>query len=71
MALKKWYPDFAFSGNQVAPSEIDRYEVYQVICPAVASGIATTWVASAGTSGTADAVALTFNNVIADYPRNV
>jgi hypothetical protein len=67
MPLKRHYPDIRFSGNLVTPDEIDRYEQYQVINPA----ISVTFFGSA-TAGTASqAKALGLGNTVADYPRNV
>lgn len=67
MPLKRHYPDVRFSGNLVTPDEIDRYEQYQVINPA----ISVTFFGSA-TAGTASqAKALGLGNTVADYPRSV
>ena len=51
----------------VTPDEIDRYEVFNF----VNAGTVANWWASAGTSGTADTVALAIINRIPDYPRSV
>lgn len=67
MPLKRHYPDIRFSGNLVTPDEIDRYEQYQVINPAISATFFGT--AKAGTASQALAIGL--GNTRADYPRNV
>jgi len=63
--LKKHFPEFQFSGAQVSPGEIDRYEQYCIIKPS----------ASDSYVGTVDpgTVAGTFvlDNTRLDYPRNL
>ena len=60
-------PDVRFSGNQVTPDEMDRYEQYQVINPAISA----TFFGSA-TANVADAVgAIGLGNTRADYPRAI
>ena len=49
---------------------MDAYTTYVVANPATAA-LGPLFVASAGTSGTADVVAAVINNKIPDYPRNV
>ena len=66
MGLKRWDPSFAFSGNQVVPGEIDRYEQYIVAFPSASNG----WFGTVTVGGTAAVTALTITNAIADYPRN-
>jgi hypothetical protein len=63
--LKKSLPDFAFSGNQVSPNDIDRYEQYFVFAPSVDTAYIGTV-----SSSTANA-AVVFKNAYPDYPRNV
>ena len=67
MPLKRHYPDIRFSGNQVTPDEIDRYEQYQVINPAVSA----TFFGSATAGTVSEAVTVGLGNTVADYPRNV
>jgi len=67
MPLKRHYPDVRFSGNQVTPDEMDRYEQYQVINPAISATFFGT--ATAGT--VSQAVTVGLGNTVADYPRNV
>lgn len=66
MPLKRHYIDFQKqTDNKVTPDEIDRYEVYNVINPAIsATGIGS---ATAGT--VSQAVAVGFVTVKPDYPR--
>lgn len=56
----------ARSEYAIVPDEVDRYEVFR-IHPAIAASY---W-ASAGTAGTASAIALAMVNRIPDWPRNV
>lgn len=68
MPLKRF--DIAFqaqTGNQVTPDEIDRYEVYSVINPAVSATYFGS--ATAGTKSVTSAIGL--GNTVADYPRTV
>lgn len=67
MPLKRHYPDVRFSGNLVTPDEIDRYEQYQVINPAIS--VTFFGSATAGTASQARTIGL--GNTKADYPRNV
>ncbi len=69
MALKRESPglQFAKSTYAVTPDEIDRYEVVNFNLPAKD---AVFW-ASAGTAGTASAIACVIINAIPDYPRNI
>jgi hypothetical protein len=64
--LKNREPAFQAAGYKITPDEIDRYEVYDVIFPSAAG---TPGTAAAGTS--TQAKALVFDNVYADYPRNI
>lgn len=57
--------------DAITPDEIDRYEVYTIINPACASGLATKWVGTTVVSGTADTRAFVAINAILDYPRNL
>lgn len=68
MPLKRHYIDFQDqTGNKVTPDEIDRYEVYNVINPAISA----TFFGSA-TAGTVSQVAsIGLGNVRADYPRSL
>lgn len=63
--LNEHFPEFAFSGNQVAPRDVDRYEQYIVWGPSVDTSFIGTV-----SSATAAAV-LVFKNAYPDYPRNV
>lgn len=67
MPLKRHYPDVRFGANQVTPDEIDRYEQYQVINPA----ISTTFFGSATAGTVSQAVTVGLGNTVADYPRSV
>ncbi len=68
MPLKRHYIDFqAQTGNQVTPDEVDRYEVYSVVHPAISATFFGT--ATAGTANAVTAVGL--GNTRADYPRTV
>jgi hypothetical protein len=67
MPLKRHYPDIRFSGNLVTPDEIDRYEQYQVINPAISA----TFFGSATAGTVSQAVTVGLGNTVADYPRNV
>lgn len=58
--------NIAKSEYSVVPDEIDRYEVFR-IHPA----ISTTFFASAGTAGTASAIAMVITNRTPDWPRNI
>lgn len=64
--LKKHYPDITFSGNQVTPDELDRYEIYHVANPSVDP----TWFGTATGTQTVTS-ALGVINQLADYPRNM
>lgn len=65
--LKKHHADFAFSGNQATPDELDRYEQYVVINPSVSA----TWVGTAAGGTSTEAKALVLINKNLDYPRNL
>ena len=65
--LKRHYPDVRFSGNQVTPDELDRYEVYQVINPSISA----THFGSATAGTVSQSVTVGLGNTVADYPRNV
>ena len=65
--MKRHYPDFRFSGNQVTPDEIDRYEQYQVINPAISA----TFFGSATAGTVSQVAAIGLGNTRADFPRNV
>lgn len=67
MALKRHYPDVRFSGNKLTPDELDAYEQYQVVNPAISA----THVGSATAGTTSQVVAVGFTNVTPDYPRNL
>lgn len=67
MPLKRHLPDVRFSGNQVTPDEIDRYEQYQVINPAISA----TFFGSATAGTVSEAVTVGLGNTRADYPRAV
>ncbi len=64
--LKRREPALAFGWYDITPDEIDRYEVFSWT-PA----INVRWWASAGTAGTASAIALVILNRLPDYPRNI
>lgn len=68
MPLKRHHIDFqAQTGNQVTVDEIDRYEIYDVVNPAISA----TYIAAA-TAGTANQVgALTLASIAPDYPRTL
>ena len=57
----------AESEYAIVPDEIDRYEVF-TIRPGTAGA---TYLASAGTAGTASSIAVVVNNRLPDWPRNV
>ena len=56
----------AKSEYAVVPDEIDRYEVFSIE-PAISA----TFLASAGTAGTASAIAMVITNRTPDWPRNI
>lgn len=62
--LKKFFPDFTFSGNKVTPDEYDEQLYYTVANPSVSAS----WF---GTAANAAATAITLTNTKSDYPRNV
>src|SRR3990167_5537124 len=70
MSFKLSQPGLRFGGQRVSPDETDRYEVYNVNNPSTAL-LGPLFVASAGTSGTANTIAAVINNKYPDYPRNV
>lgn len=59
------FPEFQ-AGAQVAPADIDRYETYQIIGPAIGTFL---WGTVVGTSTQAKTVV--FNQILPDYPRSV
>jgi len=67
MPLKRHFPDVRFSGNKVTPDEVDVYDQYQVINPAISA----THVGSATAGTVSQVVAIGFTNVTMDYPRNL
>jgi len=68
MPLKRHYIDFqAQSGNKVTPDEIDRYEVYTVVNPAIRA----TFLGSATAGTVSQAVTVGLGNTRLDYPRTV
>lgn len=67
MPLKRHFPDVRFSGNKVTPDEMDVYQQYQVINPAIAA----THFGSATAGTLSQVVAIGLGNTVADYPRNV
>lgn len=67
MSLKVFEPSLKILNQKVTPDELDRYEMVNFVMP----GTASTWFASAGTSGTADSVACVIINALPDYPRNI
>src|SRR3972149_2189906 len=67
MGIKQDYPDLGMLGQKIAPEEIDRYEVYQIVNPGYSASWFGTW-AVAGTSAVGTAVLI---NALADYPRNL
>jgi hypothetical protein len=70
MSLSHHDPAFAFSGAQVAPSEIDRYEIINVVNPIYGTNNVGTF-AVAGTSAAGKSMVFASGNVTADYPRNL
>ena len=60
------FPEFQGAGAQVAPADIDRYEVYQIIGPQMGTF---SWGTVIGTS--TQAKTLVFDQVLPDYPRSV
>lgn len=67
MPLKRHYPDVRFAGNKATPDEMDRYEQYQVINPAISA----THFGSATAGTVSQVVAIGLGNTRADYPRNI
>jgi len=67
MPLKRHYPDFRFSDNRVTPDEIDVYDQYQVINPAISA----THFGSVTAGTLSQVAAIGLGNTVADYPRNV
>ena len=57
-------PGFAFSGGQVAPSDMDRYETASFVFPSNSINYL-------GTASLTAAGALVFDNTKLDYPRNI
>lgn len=64
--LKNVDPSFAWSGNQVTPDEIDRYEIYSVINPSIDDS----WFGTVAGTQTQTGRAVVIINNEADYPRN-
>ena len=62
--LRKSLPELGFGGNQIQPSEIDRYEQYFIFAPSVDT-------AYIGTVTTAGSAAVVLKNALPDYPRNL
>ncbi len=60
-------PGFAFSGAQVAPRDVDRYEVIQVDSPSVDNK----WIGTAAGGTSTQAKALVLLNAFPDWPRNL
>lgn len=67
MPLKRHYPDFMFSGNQVTPDEIDEYTIYNVVNPAISA----TFLGSATAGTVSQVVAVGLGNTKTDYPRSL
>ena len=61
------FPEFAFGGYKVAPSELDKYEVYYVNHPQTSTSYMGT--TAAGTSTQAKAMVIVSKTC--DYPRNL
>ena len=64
--LAEHFPEFQGGGAQVSPVDLDRYSLYQIISPMMGTFA---WGTITGTN--AQAKTLTFDQVLADYPRNV
>lgn len=64
--LGERFTDVQTGGVQVTPSEIDRYEVYQIMGPMMGTFA---WGTAEGTSTQSPTMA--FSQVLPDYPRNV
>lgn len=64
--LGEHFPEFQGGDAQVAPADIDRYEVYQIIGPQMGTFL---WGTVVGTSTQAKTVV--FDQVLPDYPRSV
>lgn len=67
MSLKKYFPDFQFSGNKVSPDELDMYDQYAVIFP----GTSQTAIGTTAVGTSTQAKALVLINAVPDYPRNL
>lgn len=67
MSLKKYFPDFQFSGNKVSPDEIDQYTQYTVTFPTTSA----TWVGTTAVGTSTQAKALVLINAKLDFPRNL
>jgi len=67
MALKKWAPDFQYSGNKVTPDELGFDQQYVVINPSISP----VWVGTCAIAGTTSTVSLVITNAVLDYPRNL
>lgn len=65
--MKKYHADFAFSGNQVTPDEVDEYRQYVIANPSTSA----TWVGTAVAGTSTQAKALVIINKTLDYPRNL
>ena len=69
MSLKRTIPGLRFDlkTNAVTPDEQDAYTVYTIINPSYSS----TFLGTSSVTGTSTAVALVFDNILLDYPRNL
>lgn len=65
--LKKHFPDFQFSGNQVTSDEMDVYQQYVVAFP----GTSQTWVGTTAVGTSTQSKALVLINKYPDYPRTL
>ncbi len=64
--LSEHFPEFQFGGAQVSPSNIDRYELYQIINPMIGTDVIGTAEGTSTTTATGG-----FAPIIPDYPRSV
>lgn len=69
MSLKRAIPGLRFdlSSNAVTPDEQDAYSVYTIINPSYSA----TFLGTSSVTGTSTAVAIVFDNILLDYPRNL
>lgn len=65
--LKNHFPDFQFSGNQVASDEMDVYQQYIVTNPTTSA----TWVGTTAVGTSTQVKALVLINKNLDYPRSL